>query len=271
MGLAIDTVAFQRLSGAGADAAPVAASAAPGDSFTVRSFAAPATARLERVMYQGRLSDILQIKSVLMHDAVEGIQFVPGQSPAKRLLPKGYGQQLNSQDTLTVALQVGAATTQDAGALSIYYSNLGGSAARLHMPADYLSSIKNLKVLRVTMPAGGAAVTWLDAVITTTENLLHANTDYAVLGYLTDTPLVCVGLKGIDTGNLRVCGPGTVDDLATMDYFAQLSLDDGTPHVPVFNAANAGSTFISAFGVLSPTGANIQLICAELGANLPAA
>src|SRR5487761_319936 len=76
-------------------------------------------------------------------------------------------------------------------------------------------------------------------------NLLHANTDYAVLGYLADVAVAAVGIKGQETGNLRICGPATVLTQDTTDYFIRQALRSGRPHIPVFNSANAGSVYAS--------------------------
>ncbi len=265
MGLAIDTVGFTQTGATATLGTFIASAAVAGDSFTVRSFAPSDSALLENIMWQGQSSDGVRVRSPLLHDNVQGIQYFPGETPVRRLLPYGFAQKLNPQDTLVLEQNFQTNAQVDTGALSIYYSNLGGSAARLHMPQDVLPNIKSVKILRVTMPAGGAAGAWLDALFTTSENLLHANTDYAVLGYITSVVLTCIGLRGIDTGNLRICGPGVTDDNVTSQYFAEESIRQGTPHIPIVNSANAGSIFVSALGNVSPSAAIIQLVLAELG------
>ncbi len=264
MGLAIDTVGFVATN----PGATKAATASGGDSFTIRSFAPTDMARLTEVIRQGATEGLVQLLSPLFHDNVRGITFTPSETPTAHLKGERLSQPLKSQDTLVVNIGGGAAEV-DAGAFAVWYSNLGGASARLHMWSDIASLVKNVKPLEVDFNTAAAAGQWQDTVITTTENLLHANTDYAVLGYITDVAVCAIGLKGIDTGNLRVCGPGVLRSEVTSQYFADKSDAMGQPYIPVFNAANAANTFLSCMAVETATAVKGQLILAELAQNLP--
>lgn len=257
---AIDTVAFSLANPGGTF---TAATAASGDSFTVRNFnIATDAARLVKVFRQGATSGGVRILSPLLHDAVRGITILTSETPAVFAFPRETGQLLRPQDGLTVQITGGGAET-DAGALQIYYSTLPGASARLFMPADILPRIIRIKPLEVDFTTNAAASGWLDTVITTTEDLTHANTDYAVLGYTTDTAGTAFGIKGIDTGNLRVCGPGSTSSIVTGDYFWEASLRDQIPYIPVFNSANKGGTFLSSFAVAAAA-TKVLLNLAEL-------
>lgn len=263
MGLAIDTVGFVATN----PGATKAATASAGDSFTIRAFAPTDFARLVSVRRQGAAEGIVQLLSPLFHDNVRGITFTPSETPTAELKGQRLSQPLKSQDTLVVNIGGGAAEV-DAGAFMVFYSNLGGASARLHTWADIASLVKNVKPLEVDFNTAATAGQWADTVITTTENLLHANTDYAVLGYVTDIALLSLGLRGTDTGNLRVTGPGVLRSEVTSSYFADLSDMTGLPCIPVFNAANAANTFISALDVATAAACKGQLILAELSQNL---
>lgn len=265
MGFAIDSIAG---SISGTQSSLTAVTLASGDSNVIRNFNAPAYARLENIMYQATTKGSIQVKSPLLHDNVRGIQFTPGESPTNITLPQEYAQNLIAQDTLTISLSGGTTSEVDAVVLSIYYSNLLGAASRLHMWGDISGIIKNIKPMAVTTGTPTAG-TWLDTVITTTEDLLHANTDYAVLGYLVSSASAAIGIKGIDTGNLRVTGPGDTRTINTADYFVALSNRMGTPHIPVFNSANKGSTYVSVMQGTTAAATTVQLILAELTQNLP--
>lgn len=265
MGLAIDSVAA---SIAGAQAAFIAATLANGDSNLVRSFSSPATATLEGLFYQATTRGQIRVRSPLFHDYVRGIQFTPGESPVQFTFPREIGQQLTAQDALTLEMNGGLAAETDVMVMSIYYSNLNGASARLYQWGDIKGNIKNIKPLEVDLAASATPGQWNDVVITTTENILHANKDYAVLGYLVDNPCAAVGLRGIDTGNLRVTGPGVTRTIDTSDYYVKMSDLHGTPHIPVFNSANAGGTFVSLVEGTAAAAHKVQLICAELSTNL---
>lgn len=263
MGYAIDTVGFVATN-PGASAAAVASI---GDSFTIRSFAPTDFARLTSVRRQGVTEGKVQLLSPLFHDNVRGITFTPSESPTAELKGQRLMQPLKSQDTLVVNIGGGAAEV-DAGAFSVFYSNLGGASARLHSWADIVSLIKNVKPLEVDFNTAATAGQWADTLITTTENLLHANTDYAVLGFVTDIAVCSMGIKGTDTGNLRVTGPGVVRSEVTSSYFADLAAETGLPQIPVFNAANAANTFLSCLAVAAGAAIKGQLVLAELSQNL---
>ena len=264
MGLAIDTVLASK---ANPGAGPTAATVANGDSATVRSFSTSSWAKLTQIIRSGATAGFAQVRSPMFHDDVRGIRVTTSEAISTFLLPRDIGQPLVSQDTLTLELSGGTAET-DILALVNYYADLQGSAARLHSWGDITGNIKSIKPLEVAVVSSATIGQWTDTLITATENLLHANTDYAVLGYLTDTALGVVGVKGQETGNLRVCGAAPVDDAETSDYFVRQAEYHGVPFIPVINAANKDSIYVSCAADAASVAANVSLILAELASNL---
>jgi hypothetical protein len=243
---------------------------ASNNSLTVRSFNSPAFARLDTVMFNGNASVAatqvsIRITSPMLHDDVRGIQIEPGTAPTQYLLPRETGQRLYSQDTLAVAVNDANASVSDSVVLSVYYSNLTGQSARLHSWGDISGNIKYIKPLEVDVSAGTLGA-WQDTVITADENLLHANTDYAVLGILTDTDGCSMGVMGSETGNFRVTTPMITSTIDTSDYYVMFSERMGTPHIPVFNSANKDSFYVTTTG--NAAAARVQLILAEMNSNL---
>jgi hypothetical protein len=239
-----------------------------GDSANIRSFPSTSTALLERVSRGGASSGAVRVTSPLLHDAIRGITFTTPQNPAVFLMPQMAPQQVYPQDALTIQVTGGTAET-DLAALSIYYNSLPGSDARLHNWGDIASLIQYIKPVEVDVTNSATIGTWTDTVITTTENILKANRDYAVLGYVTDTACSVVGIKGSETGNLRICGPGTTLTEDTSNYFVDWSNREGTPHIPVVNSANAPSIFVSTADVVASSTPKVQLVLALLSSNLP--
>lgn len=265
---ALDTIAsFQTTVGSTLAAGVMAT----GDSAVVRNFPQSGQARIVETFYDDVTSpQAWRVRSPLLHDNVRGLQFTPGASAPNRLLPTWALQRLQPQDNLIFELSTAAATGKALAALAIYYDQLPGAAARLYMPGDILPLIDNIKPHYVAIGAGAnTAGIWLDTVMTTTENLLHANTDYAVLGIIFDVSVAAVGIKGTDTGNLRVCVPGGSNNPYAADYFVRKSQELGLAMIPVINSANLGSTFVSIISsVTTPAAGTIQVILAELGRNL---
>lgn len=261
MPLAIDTVVTSAVNpGAGPAAFTTAVS---GDTLVVRNFNATATAKLIQMHRRGGTSGFFRVRSPLLHDNVRGIMLTSGQTPSLWALPLEQEQRLYSQDTLIAEGSGGAAET-DLGILVIHYSDLPGAAARLHTTADIDNLIANVKPITVAITTSATIGQWTDTVCTTTEDLTKANTDYAVLGYVTSVALGMVAVKGSDTANLRIGGPGSINVEDTSNYFVRMADYHGIPFIPVFNSANKGAFFVSTVDSAASTASTITLMCAQL-------
>jgi hypothetical protein len=190
----------------------------------------------------------LRIRSTKLHDFQQGIR---NRVTAASTLPLVAGnnngtfaQRLYAQDQLTVELTGGAAEI-DTCALLIAYDDLQGAAGRFIDQATLRKLGLNRVTIEVTVTAvatgnfGGAV-----AINSTNDNLI-ANTDYAILGGLTDTRGCAVGITGIDFANLRLGFPAepAARDL-TVNYFEAMSIGLGAPYIPVFNSANKSATTV---------------------------
>lgn len=243
MGRAIDTVLAFSTQGAAA-AFPTALAATSGDSLTVRSFNRDRKTFLQSLIYSAGGAQKFRVSSPLMHDNVTGLTFQPAEIPAQFSLPPGAGVQLSPVDTIQAFGSCAAATTITLG-LQIYYEDLDGVEARLFSWPDIAGLIKYVKSVEVSL--GAIAVgAWTDTAITATENQLHADEYYAVLGWESNVAVDLVGFKGSATGNLRVCGPGTTETLDITNYFVYLSERTGRPCIPVFNANDRAAFLVSA-------------------------
>lgn len=259
MGIILDTVLAQVTN----SAAVANATIAPGNSAMVRAFDQPATAKLESVFLKGTAVRTARIASPLMHDPVRGITFLSAQAPAAYAMPPDIGQPLQSGDTLTVQATSGAADST-ALAYTVYYSDLGSAGANLKNWGDISGVIEQIKPIEVDVTASATIGAWNDTVITTTENLLKANRWYAVLGFVVDVACLLVAFSGTDTSNFRASGPGSLLTDVTSDWFIRQAAHHGTPHIPVFNSANSGTTFVSVADNAASTAVKVQLVCALL-------
>lgn len=260
---AIDTILTNVTNAGGAPIGLTAATAAIGDSLTIRNYPLTSPARLEAVSAQMSGTRQARITSPMFHDNVTGMTFSFSEQPSHFLLPREIGQPLTPGDTLTVALSA-AATSSSSAVLFNYYTELPGADARLYNWGDISGLIDNIKPIQIAVTTNATIGQWQDTVITTTENQLHARHDYALLGYSTDVALCAVGIKGQETGNLRVCGPGPTSTLDTTDYFVAMAEMHGTPHIPVFNADNRLSIYVSTAANTASVAANVTFILAEL-------
>lgn len=260
---AIDTIACFSTQGAAAPF-PVALAAAPGDSLAVRNFPSGQTASLEAIFYSAGGGQKVRVQSPNLHDNQTGLTFAPAEVPAQFLLPGDASVNLQANDQLVVSGGIAAAGTISAG-LQVYYSQLPGIQARLHSWGDISGNYRYIKSVEVDL-AAIAVGAWTDTLITATENQLHANKDYAVLGYQCSAAMDFVGVKGSATGNLRVCGPGASSTLDITEYFVYMSQTNGVPYIPVFNSDDRFAFYVSAFNHAAVgAGANsVYLILAEL-------
>jgi len=267
---AIDTVLYDVHNATGAPIGLTAGTTtASGDAPGVRYFTPPAAAYLEAVSVQSSGVRQARVTSPLLHDNVTGLTFNFSEQPTSFLLPQEIGQPLQPGDTLTVSLDA-AATSDSVAVLFNYYTSIPGVQARLFSWGDISGIVKSIKTVEVDVTTSATIGAWSDTLITTTEQQLHAHTDYAVLGYSTGVAVVAVAVKGQDTGNLRVGGPGVVTAFDTTDYFVQMSNLHGRPHIPVFSADNRFATYVSTAANTASVAAKATLILAELTQQLPA-
>lgn len=244
MGRAIDSVLTFSTQGAAAPF-PTALAATGGDSLAVRSFDRSKRAYLQAVLYNSNaVGTKTRVQSPLLHDNVTGLTWEPAELPSQWMLPPEGAVELRPIDTLSVFGQCTAAATIQS-VLVNYYEDLDGVSANLFNWADIRGLITYIKSVEVALNAIAVGA-WTDTLLTATENQLHADEYYAVLGYQTSQALTAVGVKGSATGNLRVCGPGPVSSLDIAEYFITFSEKSKRPCIPVFNANDRTAFYISA-------------------------
>jgi hypothetical protein len=263
MGRAIDTILGQVTNQVALSNLVLAGS---GDTLQVKQFADQSKAVLENIIIKGGQVATARITSPVLHDPVRGITILSAQAPTTLSLPREIGQPLTKGDVLSVQATSGGANST-AVALQHYYEDLGGTDALLYHWADISGNIINVKPLEVDVAASAVIGAWNDTALTTTESLLHANKYYACLGYNVDVACAVVALRGPDTGNLRVGGPGSTLQMVTADYWAAESDRTSRPHIPVIQANNAGGTTVSVADNAASTAVKVQLILAELDGN----
>lgn len=175
--------------------------------------------------------------------------------------PAGYDQPIFPSDVLSIQANGTAGDNVNVTGL-LYYPNLPGIAGRYASPAFVRGAMKNLVGVRVS-PTSGAGNWGATVALNSVTNLLHANTDYAVLGFTAQTPIAALAIQGIDTGNLRVGGPVLAAPEHDAFLFADLSDKYGQALIPVINSNNAGAINIQAAHT-SAAAKVVDVILAEL-------
>lgn len=235
-----------------------------GDSFSVRSAGSGGQPTLRGVWAQNATGGVVRVRSPRMHDPVQGIRFTTPAGVIRNELPDPAFTPLYSQDTLVFEVTGGAAET-DTAALMIHYPDIGGMDARLATWSQILPMIVEMTTVEVAVPGPVTAGDWsAGTAINATNDLLKANEDYAILGYCVDTACLAVSVRGPDTGNARVGGPGPIEPVETRDFFVSLSNDGGIAAIPVINQANRGTTLVHVAKATAAGTVNVDLIVARL-------
>jgi len=219
----------------------------------------------------------LRITSPRLHDQLQGIRNRVTAAFTAPLIAGyyngGYAQRLYAQDNLTVQISGGGAEI-DTAALLIAYEDLAGIQGRFIDYATLRKQGMNIVTAEVTVTAvttgnfGGSV-----AINSSFDNLI-ANTDYAIIGGMTDTRGNVIRVSGVDFGNLGVGFPAepTLRD-TTNTWFMALSQAFGAPYIPVFNSANktATSVDVQTNGAGGTYTINLQLVQLAAGTTVAAA
>ena len=264
MPLALDMQGFTSTStGAGNF---ITATAFTGAVPNIRNFAQTDTCKLIGFSRKGATAGTARIYSSLMHDDVNAIRVRCVAADPTDHIPHWCPNQMFSQDTPTISGD-GTNTEVEAYTMSLFYSNLPGAAARLHMLADVQPLITQLLVQQVTIsyvaPPNPAT-----ALLTSLYNNTKANRDYAVLGFQTDVAAAGIAINGADTGNLNAGFGVPADIFKTRDIFVRKSQEYGLPLIPVINAANFPSTNLVVYNDVAAASANVGVVLGLLSSNL---
>jgi hypothetical protein len=260
--------AFEVITGRRADTALAALTVNAGDSFTVRSFPFEAGAWIEGLWAHqaNATAGVFRVRSPRLHDNVQGIRKRVVANEIRNYLTHETRQHLFPQDQLVVEAST-TASDQLTGALAVFYNDLPGIQARLVTWDQIQPLIRNLVSVEVTVVAPTTAGDWsAGTAITTDFDLLKTNVEYAITGYEVNRNVAAVAIRGSDTGNLRVGGPGPIEHIETRDWFVRLSRKTGLPHIPVINAANKDNTLAFVADRVTGTNTILTLQMAELRA-----
>lgn len=221
---------------------------AAGDSLTIRDYKNGGAYLLQSWGTNQAAVGFFQIRSPRMHDNVRGIQFPLPIIPLEMNWKAASKQLLDSQDQLTCFI-AGSAVGGDLvnASMLVYYDDLPGIDVNFLSPEELQAKgVDCMSCQNTIVAATGPNYTGAQA-LNTTNDLMKANTQYALIGYTVDNLCNAVTWRGSDTGNLRFGGPGRIlTSLETNNYFVDLSKRNNLPLIPVFNSANKANTFVEA-------------------------
>lgn len=251
-----------------------------GQSYSIRQANGVPAAHLLAPWAQAGAAGWAQIKSPRMHDTTIGTTFLTrintdsfGVDPLAEL---DYCEDAYATDVLTVQytplVSITASKTITLG-LPVYYDDLPGVAANLTtwqavQAASNSAQKTGDHYVSWVVPSSAATAGQIGTgvAINSTNDQFKANHSYALLGYSVSAQCAAVLIQGVDTGNLYVGGPGTLDLPTTRFWFRDLAVRSGRPCIPVIQANNKGATFITLVdGQTTATAFDVQLTWVDLG------
>lgn len=239
-----------------------------GTSRVVRNCDFVKNVRLLQSWADNQAAGVSRIRSPKLHDNVQGIRLDVTLGDVAPLLPWAAFQRLFPQDELTLELS-GSATAGDIETAChlLYYEDLPGAAARFISLEELARRSVQILTVENTLATGTAGGFSGEEAITAEFDLMKANTDYALVGYLVDTECAAVRWRGADVANLGIGGPGN-ETLrhVTAEWFVRLTRATGIPLVPVFNSASKGAILIDAAQDENGADVTVTSIFAELAA-----
>ena len=255
--------------GAGVRAAPGNLLPGSGDSFTLRAPVSGSDIYLVDVLLDIANASNFELRSPRMHDNVSGLRFDIFTPTVCFSALRGIKQPMFGQDNLQFIGGIGGgAATYDLMAASIYYESLIGSPGNFYHWDNIMNSIKNLLTIKI-VPVGSFTGDWDAGVaLNSTNDLLKANTNYAILGALCVGTAGIVGFQGQFTGNVRLGVPIYSSSVSfNSSYLVDLSRNSGLATIPVFSSADKAGVFVYTASQSGITN-SIDILCAELEGSL---
>lgn len=233
-------------------------------SYTVRNSKPALPVELRGMWAQSSSLSIVRLRSPRMHDNVQNLRFNNPGGQSYNLLQVAFGTPLIPQDNLIAEISDGIAET-DALYLYLAYQDLPGSDGRFANWRSITPFIVNLTAVEVDFIGATTSNNWaVGQLINSTEDLLKANCNYAILGYEVSVPCGAIGIYGSDTSGLIIGGPGTTDTQQTRDWFIKADSNSDISGIPVLDSANKYNTYITVGHTGSSYTGNVTLILAEL-------
>jgi len=239
---------------------------AAGDSLTVRNSNPAKRTFLMEIWGHNNAAGTLVCRSPKLHDNVWGLRASVLPTDVEIEVPLAVNQVLYPQDTL-IAQQTGSTTGGqiESGGIMIWYEDLPGVAGRFIDVPTLNKRLVNIFTQETAITPGAAGGYSGQLALNAQFDLMQANTDYAVLGYVVSARCCSVAIRGPDTGNLRCAGPGEPSKRdVTSQWFWLLSHWNQLPFMPVINSANKAGTFVDIVQNQAATAVTISWIMAQL-------
>lgn len=202
------------------------------------------------------------------HDTTRDYRVESAASQIELLTALGIPLVLAPQETLIPTISGGAvAGDVETVVMLNEYDELNGLGdQQLISWAELQKRTVNVTTMDATIAAAvGPAFATSEETIFADSDLLKANSKYAIIGYRVRQECAAVYIKGPDTANVRVGGPGNdLQGEITSQWFAMLSRAYDRPMIPVIDTGNKGNTFVGVHADENAGNINVSFILALL-------
>src|SRR5439155_5583533 len=181
----------------------------------------------------------------------------------QELLAPYWKQPYQPTDTLIVEAN-GTAADRVVFSQLLRYDAPQYSGARLMSALDVENRFNNLVGILVSPTAAATGDYGANVTLSSSDDRLKANTDYALVGATSDLMFTTCAIVGPDTGNFPISFPGSWQEDIQAGFFYEMARRWNLPLCPIINANNKGATNIKiadAGGAVAP---NIVLQLVEL-------
>lgn len=245
-----------------------ALAAGAGDALAVPNFADGSSAYLLEGWgaNSAHVYDV-DLRSPSFHDNTRGIRLAGNAKPAvgdpQILTPRQIRQPLYASDVLIAEVNATAADNQLFDYLA-YFENLPGADQRLYSWAELDARAVDMVGIFVN-PTAGAAGDWgATRTLNADDDRLIANTDYAILGAISQLRCGALAIVGPETSGRKITMPLLPDENETAGFFQDISAKYGLPLIPVINSNNKGNITLQAVDPNGATVPHVILLMMEL-------
>ncbi len=206
------------------------------------------------------------------HDQSHGLRTnIPALTPggaatvaAHNLLPGYVYVDVFKSDSATILVS-GTAGDDVLVSYNILYDDLPGAQAQLTDWATVSGLRKSVVGIACNAVASGTAGAYgATRAINADDDRLHANTNYAILGFSVQTQVTTIAMIGPAWGGQVIGCPSGALDLRSDTWFLDQSIKYGIPLIPWFNSNDKGNVLLKVADGEASTSPKIDVLMVEL-------
>ena len=215
---------------------------------------------------------VLYTRPESTHDFSHGVRFnVPslfpggaGKPVAHNFLPGYVYIDVFKSDTATIQASC-TATDNLLVSYNILYDDLPGAQAQF---TDW-TEVSRLRKSIVSVACNAVASATAGAygatrALNADDDRLHANTNYAILGFTVQSPVCTIAMIGPAWGGQVIGCPSGSLDLRSDTWFLDQSIKYGIPLIPWFNSNDKGNILLKVADAAANTNPKIDVLMVEL-------